>query len=67
MKKHLKKLSLKKQTLHLLNGMELNIRQGGADSYRCSNDKSCPLPSINQCSYNCPSNNTRCTLCNGLV
>jgi hypothetical protein len=65
MKRNLKKLSLKKQTLHLLNGHEKNVQQGGAATYRCSIDKACATDSLQPCSGNCPSYDTRCNTCWG--
>ncbi|MBL7727449.1 MAG: hypothetical protein JNM68_07190 [Dinghuibacter sp.] len=66
MKRKIKKLSLKKQTLHLLNGNVINIGYGGAASGQyCSVEKACPPPSAFP--NNCVSLDTRCKECNGLM
>jgi hypothetical protein len=67
MKRNLKKLGLKKQTLHLLNVDGLNVRLGGENLYGESRYKICPLPSINQCYTETPSCNSRCDTCNGFI
>lgn len=61
MKKKLKKLGLKKQTLHLLNGRELYAGQGGAATYQ----KNCAESVVTNCTP--PSQDSRCPSCWGLA
>lgn len=65
MKRNVKKLTLKKQTLHLLNGQNVQAHIGGGASGRyCSVEKACPPPSAFP--NNCVSLDTRCPECNAL-
>jgi hypothetical protein len=66
MKRHVKKLNLKKKTLRLLNGNDLYTRDGGAASGRyCSVEKACPPPSLFP--NNCVSMDSRCPECNAII